>query len=64
MDESEDIKEIKVEEEKFQRGSIKGKIYAAYIKAGAGAFMLISMIVFTLISQTIFHGSDIFLTYW
>ena len=35
-----------------------------YIRAGAGPVLLISMIIFTLISQTIFNGSDIFLTAW
>ena len=60
----EEEKLLQVEEEQFQRGSIKGRIYCEYIKAGAGPIMFISMIVFTIISQTIFNGVDIFITLW
>ena len=60
----EEEKLLQVEEEQFQRGSIKGRIYCEYIKAGAGPLMFISMLIFTIVSQTIFNGSDIFLTLW
>lgn len=61
-DKSQEIQ--KVEEEKFQRGSIKGRIYKEYLKAGSGPVMFIAMIFFTVASQVLFHGSDLFLTYW
>ena len=63
MDFNED-KPVQIEEEQFSRGSIKGHVYAEYIRAGAGPILLISMILFTVVSQVIFHGSDIFLTSW
>ena len=53
-----------MEEETIQRGGIKGRVYREYLRAGPGPFIIILMILFTIISQTIFHGSDIFLTYW
>lgn len=65
LDADEKSQEIqKVEEEKFQRGSIKGRIYMEYLKAGSGPVMFIAMIFFTIASQVLFHSSDLFLTYW
>ncbi len=60
----EESTEIKAEEEKFSRGSIKGRVYKEYLKAGSGPVMFIAMIFFTVASQVLFHGSDYFLTYW
>lgn len=57
-------KPVVIEEEQYERGSIKGHVYAEYIRAGAGILLLSSMILFTIVSQAIFHGSDIFLTEW
>ncbi|OTF70313.1 hypothetical protein BLA29_011285, partial [Euroglyphus maynei] len=56
--------EVKLTEEQYQRGSIKWKVYAEYLKAGSGIISLTVTIVFLILSQTIFSGSDIFLTAW
>lgn len=61
---TEEVEVVKLEEEQFQRGSIKWRIYKEYIKAGAGPILLITTTMFTVLSQAIFSGSDIFLTYW
>lgn len=53
-----------VGEEAVKRGSISGRIYLEYIKAGAGPLLLISMIIASVISQSIFNGVDIFITEW
>ena len=57
---------IQIEEEQYQSGSIKGRIYREYIQAGAGKcyLLLLVMIIFSIVSQSLYHGSDIFLTYW
>ena len=55
---------VKVAEEKAKQGTIKAKIYGEYIRASGSAFLWIVMILFTLTSQTLFHGTDLFLTYW
>ncbi|XP_054155290.1 ATP-binding cassette subfamily C member 4-like [Oppia nitens] len=54
----------KIKDEERQVGSIEGRVYWEYIKAGTGPLFAIFTILSTLISQTIFHGSDIWLTEW
>lgn len=56
--------EQKIEEEQIQRGALKSRVYFEYIQSGGGPIIWTSMIALTLISQTVFHGSDIFLTSW
>lgn len=56
--------EVKLEEEKYQHGSIKFYVYKEYLKAGAGPLLIIMVIIFTIVSQLTFNGSDIFLTSW
>lgn len=53
-----------VGEEAVKRGSISGRIYLEYIKAGAGPILLLSMIFASIVSQAIFNGVDIFITEW
>ena len=55
---------VELEEESFQRGAIKGRIYWEYIRAGSGPFLLLFFTLLMIISQSLYHGSDIFLTYW
>ncbi|XP_075590754.1 ATP-binding cassette sub-family C member 4 isoform X2 [Dermatophagoides farinae] len=56
--------DTKLTEEQFQRGSIKWKVYREYLKAGATILSLTVTISFLILSQTIFVGSDLFLTAW
>lgn len=56
--------EIKMEEEKYQRGSIKFHVYKEYLKAGSAPLWIMVTIIFTIVSQLTFNGSDIFLTNW
>ncbi|KAH9421088.1 Multidrug resistance-associated protein 4 [Dermatophagoides pteronyssinus] len=56
--------DTKLTEEQYQRGSIKWKVYREYLKAGSGIISLTITIIFLVLSQTIFNGSDIFLTAW
>lgn len=52
-------------EEEIRKGkSIDSKVYLAYIKAGAGPCLLLFMAFWTLLSQTLLHGSDYFLSKW
>lgn len=54
----------KIEEEQFKQGSINAKTYKEYLKAGSSWFLIIITIVATILSQGMFNGSDLFLTYW
>ncbi|CAG2117983.1 unnamed protein product, partial [Medioppia subpectinata] len=53
-----------IQEEQRESGSIDSRVYWEYVKAGAGPLLAIFGILATLSSQTIFHGSDLFLTAW
>lgn len=55
---------VKLNEEVAQVGSLDAHVYGQYIKASGAPLLWIIMIVFTLASQSLFHGTDIFLTYW
>ncbi len=55
---------VAVEEETHQRGAVRGRIYWEYIRAGTGPFLLPFFLVVMVVSQSLYHGSDIFLTYW
>ncbi|CAG2163513.1 unnamed protein product [Oppiella nova] len=54
----------KLEDETKASGSIDAKVYADYIRAGAGPVLLTMAILSTLISQGLFHYSDIWLSDW
>ncbi|CAG2107663.1 unnamed protein product, partial [Medioppia subpectinata] len=53
-----------IQEEQREVGAIGGSVYWEYVKAGAGPVLFILMVISALLSQAIFHGSDIFLTQW
>lgn len=55
---------VAVEEESHKRGAVQGRVYWEYIRAGTGAFLLPFFLVVMVVSQSLYHGSDIFLTYW
>ena len=55
---------VKVKEELAQVGSLDAAVYGKYIRASGAPLLWITMITFTLLSQSLFHGTDIFLTYW
>ncbi|CAG2165685.1 unnamed protein product [Oppiella nova] len=54
----------KIQDEQREVGAIDGKIYWEYIKAGAGPILFTLTILSTLVSQGIFHASDLWLTDW
>ena len=55
---------VELEDESFQRGGLSPRIYWEYIKAGSGPILQLTCIIFTVVSQSLFHGSDYFLTLW
>ncbi|CAG2108667.1 unnamed protein product, partial [Medioppia subpectinata] len=56
--------EPKIADEYKETGSLSGKVYSTFIKAGAGPLLFFNTILFTIIAQIIYHGSDYFLTRW
>ncbi|CAG2168420.1 unnamed protein product, partial [Oppiella nova] len=54
----------KIQDENRELGSISGRVYWKYIRAGAGPLLFSVTLFFTLVSQAIFHGSDYYLTEW
>ncbi|KAJ6216249.1 hypothetical protein RDWZM_007406 [Blomia tropicalis] len=53
-----------VDEEDKGKGSISGRIYVQYVKAGSGTFLMIAMLLSTFISQFMFHFTDVWLSNW
>lgn len=53
-----------IQEEEKAIGSVSSAVYAQYIKAGSGTFLMVAMIVSTLASQVIFQYTDYFLALW
>ncbi|KAI1287364.1 ATP-binding cassette sub-family C member 4 [Halotydeus destructor] len=53
-----------IEDEVKAMGSVTGKVYWDYIRAGAGTLMFIVMILASLASQLFYHGTDLYLTSW
>lgn len=53
-----------IAEETKQNGAIDPDVYWEYIKTGAGPFLIISIVMFMVISQSLFHGCDLFLADW
>ncbi|CAG0881126.1 unnamed protein product, partial [Darwinula stevensoni] len=51
-------------EEMRSRGSLSGRIYWNYLKAGAGWFLRLLLIASFILTQTAFSGSDWWLSYW
>jgi ATP-binding cassette, subfamily C (CFTR/MRP), member 4 len=56
--------EPKVIEETKMSGSINSSVYMAYIKAGAGCFLMFITFSSMIISQILFNGCDYWLTIW
>ncbi|CAG2110955.1 unnamed protein product, partial [Medioppia subpectinata] len=56
--------EPKIADEDRETGSVSNEVYCTFIKAGAGPLLFFTTILFTIIAQTIYHGSDYFLTQW
>lgn len=54
----------RAEEESTQRGSIACGVYWSYIRAGGGPFLLSLLMLFFALSQAVYNGSDIFVSYW
>lgn len=50
--------------DKSNSGEAKAKIYWIYLKSGAGIILLPSLVLFTLLAQAIFTGSDYWLSEW
>ncbi|KAI1287408.1 ATP-binding cassette sub-family C member 4 [Halotydeus destructor] len=53
-----------IEDEAKADGSVKGKVYWGYISAGAGTVMFTITVFATLVSQLLYHGTDLYLTSW
>ncbi|XP_027205501.2 ATP-binding cassette subfamily C member 4-like [Dermatophagoides pteronyssinus] len=51
-------------DEEKTKGSISSKIYWQYIRAGSGPILMTSMILSTIISQILFHYTDVWLADW
>ena len=45
-------------------GSVKARVYWTYVRAGAGFFLLLSLISSNIGTQILFNGSDYFLSLW
>jgi len=60
----EDEFEPAIEDEEKESGSINAKLYWIYFRSGAGPIFLLTVIFSTIISQAIFHASDLFLAEW
>lgn len=63
-DVNDDAFEPKIAEEEKSQGQINSKVYVNYVKAGSGTFLMVAMVVSTLVSQTLFHYTDIWLSDW
>ncbi|CAG2181686.1 unnamed protein product, partial [Oppiella nova] len=63
-DEEDYTLEPKIQEETREVGSIGGHVYYEYVKAGAGPLLFTITLFSTLVSQGIFHYSDLWLTEW
>ena len=59
-----EVKDQKIDEENKASGSINAKVYWDYIRAGAGPILLTFSVLSTLVSQGLFHYSDIWLSEW
>ncbi|XP_044750660.1 probable multidrug resistance-associated protein lethal(2)03659 isoform X2 [Coccinella septempunctata] len=65
MEEQDDIQdEPLVESEGVKKGSISGRVYRTYLKAGSNYFMGSILIVFFILAQLSASGADYFITYW
>ncbi|CAG2110844.1 unnamed protein product, partial [Medioppia subpectinata] len=53
-----------IADEGRETGSISGKVYWTFIKAGAGPLLFSTTLLFTIVAQAIYHWSDYFLTEW
>lgn len=53
-----------IQEEEKSKGAISSKIYYNYVRAGSGAILMSAMILSTIISQCIFHYTDVWLSQW
>ncbi|XP_037509647.1 ATP-binding cassette subfamily C member 4 isoform X1 [Rhipicephalus sanguineus] len=51
-------------EEARSTGSVKGRVYWSYMRAGAGPLLMPLLFVSSILAQAIFNGSDFWLTYW
>lgn len=56
--------EPKVVQEQKVGGSISARVYLDYVRAGSGILLMSAMIISTLVSQGIFHYTDIWLSNW
>jgi ATP-binding cassette subfamily C (CFTR/MRP) protein 4 len=45
-------------------GAVKGAIYWLYIRSGGGFLLISTLIISNIITQTLFNGSDYFLSLW
>ena len=59
-----DLDEPRMSEEEKSSGSISARIYVDYVKAGSGTVLMTAMILSTVISQALFHYTDIWLSDW
>ena len=53
-----------IEEEQKASGSIRGKVYWDYARAGGGYILLFLTLLTTLSSQAVYHYNDIWLSEW
>ncbi|XP_040061540.1 ATP-binding cassette sub-family C member 4 [Ixodes scapularis] len=51
-------------EESRSTGSVQGRVYWSYMRAGAGPILMPLLFVSSILAQAIFNGSDFWLTYW
>ncbi|CAG2163511.1 unnamed protein product, partial [Oppiella nova] len=58
------VSDPKLEDESKATGAIDARVYWDFVRAGAGPFLMIMMLLSTFISQGLFHYSDIWLTDW
>ncbi|XP_054157408.1 ATP-binding cassette sub-family C member 4-like [Oppia nitens] len=60
----EELEDQKVKEETKEIGSIDSSVYWEYFKAGAGPILMTICLSTIIISQTLYQGSDFWLTQW
>lgn len=54
----------KIEKELIERGTIKAKVYGEYFKSGGNWFMILTLVLSFLMSQSSANGGEYFLSYW
>ncbi|XP_044266058.1 probable multidrug resistance-associated protein lethal(2)03659 isoform X2 [Tribolium madens] len=64
VEKEEENEEPSIEKEQMKSGSIKGKLYLEYLRAGGGKIMITLLALAFLIGQFIANAGDYYVSYW